>query len=46
MKTINVTFEDKEYEQLKKKKGEQSWHDFIIEAAKKTKKTSMNLINK
>lgn len=30
MKAINVTFEDKEIEQLEKKKGERSWHDFIM----------------
>ncbi len=30
MKTINVTFEDKEYEGLLKQKRETSWHDFII----------------
>jgi predicted CopG family antitoxin len=30
MKTINVTFEDEEYQRLKKKKGKLSWHDFIM----------------
>jgi len=30
MKTINVPFEDKEYDKLTKKKGEMSWHDFIM----------------
>jgi len=30
MKTINVTFDDKEYKELKKKKGSKSWHDFIM----------------
>ena len=30
MKTINVTFEDKEIERLEKKKGSLSWHDFIL----------------
>ena len=30
MKTINVTFDDKEYKELLKKKGNVSWHDFII----------------
>jgi len=34
MKTINVTFEDKEYERLVKKKGDKSWHDFIMGFAK------------
>lgn len=41
MKTINVTFEDKEYKELVKKKGDQSWHDFIIENAKENKKGSL-----
>jgi len=30
MKTINVTFEDREHEELVKKKGKLSWHDFIM----------------
>ena len=30
MKTINVAFEDEEIEKLLKKKGEESWHDFIL----------------
>lgn len=30
MKTINVTFEDEEYDKLIKRKGDLSWHDFII----------------
>ena len=30
MKTINVTFDDKEYEILLKLKGHLSWHDFIV----------------
>lgn len=30
MKTINVTFEDKEYKELLKKKNGKSWHDFIM----------------
>jgi len=30
MKTINETFEDKEFEFLKKQKKELSWHDYII----------------
>ena len=34
MKTINVTFEDKEYETLLKKKGDVNWHDFILGGAK------------
>lgn len=31
MRTINVVFEDKEYDQLKKLKGDLSWHDFMME---------------
>jgi predicted CopG family antitoxin len=30
MKTVNVTFEDKEYRKLIEKKGELSWHNFIM----------------
>lgn len=31
MKTINVTFDDKEFKILNKSKGEsESWHDFIL----------------
>ena len=30
MKTINITFDDKEYHALIKIKGETSWHDFIM----------------
>jgi len=33
MRTINVVFEDKEYEQLKKLKADMSWHDFMIDLA-------------
>jgi predicted CopG family antitoxin len=35
MKTINVPFEDKDYEDLLKAKGELSWHDFILTLAKR-----------
>jgi predicted CopG family antitoxin len=31
MKNINIVFEDSEYDQLSKKKGDKSWHDFILE---------------
>lgn len=30
MKTINVTFEDLEFEQLNIIKGDDSWRDFIL----------------
>lgn len=41
MKTLNETFTDKEYRDLKKVKGKLSWHDFIlklIEQKKEAKK--------
>lgn len=34
MKSINVTFEDREFEDLKKLKGDKPWHDFILDKAK------------
>jgi len=37
MRTINVVFEDKEYDQLKKKKKKEKWHDFIMTLVKPTK---------
>lgn len=30
MKTINVTFEDEEFESLVEAKGPASWHDFVL----------------
>ncbi len=30
MKTLNVTFEDSEYEELLVAKGESSWREFIL----------------
>jgi hypothetical protein len=30
MKRINEAFEEKEFKRLKKKKGKQTWHDFIM----------------
>jgi len=33
MRSINETFEDEEFNELVKIKGEKSWHDFILEAA-------------
>jgi|TARA_Y100000310_G_scaffold335935_1_gene419202 predicted CopG family antitoxin len=38
MKTINETFEDEEYEALIDRKGDKSWRDFILSAAKVKKK--------
>ena len=37
MKTLNITFDDKEYEYLSKIKEEseiKSWHDFILHVTK------------
>jgi len=28
--TINVTFTEREHKELQKKKGDKSWHDFIL----------------
>jgi predicted CopG family antitoxin len=38
MKNLNITFEDEEFEKLKKAKGELSWHDFVLSLAEKVKK--------
>ena len=35
MKTLNIPLEDKEHEALSKAKGNQSWHDFVMQLAKK-----------
>ena len=37
MHTITVTFEDKEFKELKAKKKKVSWHNFILENMKKAK---------
>lgn len=31
MKFLNIPFEDEEYELLKERKRDRTWHDFIIE---------------
>ena len=31
--TINVSFSDDEFKQLKSKKGNSSWHDYILDLA-------------
>ena len=37
MRTLNITFEEKEFEILTKKKGKGlTWHDFILRMAEKT----------
>ena len=38
MKTINVTFEDKEFQQLNKIKGDINWREFILQLNNKLKK--------
>ena len=37
LKTINVTFDDVEYGEILKKKGNTSWHDFILREDKNDK---------
>lgn len=37
MHTITVTFDNEEFEELKKLKGKTSWHDFILNNAKEAK---------
>lgn len=44
MKTINVTFEDLEYEKLLKEKGEMNWRDFVLTLT--NKKAEKNKIYK
>jgi hypothetical protein len=39
MKTINVTFEDEEFERLEMKKGTLSWHDYIMTLAGEQEKS-------
>ena len=36
-KTINVTFEDEEFNELEKAKGEMNWHDFVLKILPKKK---------
>lgn len=31
MRQLNVTFEDKDYDKLVKKKGDKTWYEFIME---------------
>jgi hypothetical protein len=38
MKTINITFDDKEHEELMIRKGNLSWHDFILSIKTKEKR--------
>jgi hypothetical protein len=34
-KAVNICFDNDEYEELSKLKGDKSWRDFILELAKK-----------
>jgi hypothetical protein len=36
MKTLHVPFEDKEYNKLKKKKGELTWKEFLLKLINNT----------
>ncbi len=37
MKTINETFTDEEYKELKKRKNKKTWREFILELVKDKK---------
>jgi len=37
MKTVNVVFENEEFEALVEVKGTKSWHDFILELKERKK---------
>ncbi len=41
MKTINVTFEDSEMEQLENCKGDMTWRQFILQWIKQKKRSKM-----
>ena len=34
MKETRITFEDEEFDALLKKKGDKSWHDFVMTLAR------------
>jgi len=42
MRQLNETFEDIEFEELKKAKGEKTWRDFILKLAGINKKEVRN----
>lgn len=42
MKTINVTFEDEEFELLNNAKSNDSWHDFILTLVTTRKKSKLH----
>ena len=46
LKYINVGFEPEEIEELNKKKGGLSWHDFIVRLAEKTEGFSLEIVEK
>jgi hypothetical protein len=31
MRTVNITFEDEEFEELLKRKKGSNWHDFVLQ---------------
>lgn len=37
MRTMNVVFEDEEFDRLTKAKGELNWHDFVLTLAERKK---------
>jgi hypothetical protein len=37
MKTLNIPLEDKEFSLLERKKGDLTWHDFIMSLIKEDK---------
>ncbi len=46
LKFINVGFEEEEIEELNTKKGNLSWHDFILKLAEKTKGFNREVVEK
>jgi predicted CopG family antitoxin len=38
LRTINETFTEKEFQKLQTVKGERTWHDFIMELAKRARR--------
>jgi hypothetical protein len=32
VRTLNVTFDDEDFEKLERAKGDKSWHDFIMDS--------------
>ena len=46
MKTINVTFDDMDFVLLTELKKELSWHDFILENVRRSRKKNGKSFNK